>query len=98
MGQKVNPIGMRVGINRTWDSRWYAGRDYADKLVEDLKLREYIFEHLKPAGVSITSYDTPSGDIPDSINWISAMSVTLRSALRLPASNDWMKTGSLRLP
>ena len=52
MGQKVNPIGLRVGINRTWDSRWYAGRDYAQKLVEDLKLREYIQERLKPAGIS----------------------------------------------
>tara|TARA_B100001989_G_C24546863_1_gene471480 strand:+ start:150 stop:839 length:690 start_codon:yes stop_codon:yes gene_type:complete len=52
MGQKINPIGLRVGINRTWDSRWYAGKDYADKLVEDLKLREYIQEHLKAAGVS----------------------------------------------
>ena len=52
MGQKVNPIGLRVGINRTWDSRWYAGRDYADKLVDDLKLREYIHEHLKAAGIS----------------------------------------------
>ncbi len=52
MGQKVNPIGLRVGINRTWDSRWYAGRDYAKKLVEDLKLREYIQERLKPAGIS----------------------------------------------
>jgi len=52
MGQKINPIGLRVGINRTWDSRWYAGRDYADKLVEDLKLREYVHEHLKAAGIS----------------------------------------------
>ncbi len=52
MGQKVNPIGLRVGINRTWDSRWYAGRDYAKKLVEDLRLREYITERLKPAGIS----------------------------------------------
>lgn len=52
MGQKINPIGLRVGINRTWDSRWYAGRDYADKLVEDLKLREYVREHLKAAGIS----------------------------------------------
>ena len=52
MGQKINPIGLRVGINRTWDSRWYAGRDYADKLVEDLKLREYVQEHLKSAGIS----------------------------------------------
>ena len=52
MGQKVNPIGLRVGINRTWDSRWYAGRDYADKLVEDLKLREFVQEKLKAAGIS----------------------------------------------
>ncbi len=52
MGQKVNPIGLRVGINRTWDSRWYANRDYAEKLVEDLKLREYVQEHLKAAGIS----------------------------------------------
>jgi small subunit ribosomal protein S3 len=52
MGQKINPIGLRIGINRTWDSRWYAGRDYAKKLIEDLRLREYIQERLKPAGIS----------------------------------------------
>lgn len=52
MGQKINPIGLRVGINRTWDSRWYAGRDYAKKLVEDLKLREFVKDHLKAAGIS----------------------------------------------
>ena len=52
MGQKINPIGLRVGINRTWDSRWYAGRDYAQKLVEDLKIREYVQERLKAAGIS----------------------------------------------
>ena len=52
MGQKVNPIGLRVGINRTWDSRWYAGRDYAEKLVTDLKLREFVQEKLKSAGIS----------------------------------------------
>lgn len=52
MGQKVNPIGLRVGINRTWDSRWYAGRDYADKLLEDLRLREYVQDKLKAAGIS----------------------------------------------
>ncbi|MCF8495471.1 MAG: 30S ribosomal protein S3 [Alphaproteobacteria bacterium] len=52
MGQKVNPIGLRVGINRTWDSRWYADRDYAKRLIEDLKLREYVQERLKAAGIS----------------------------------------------
>lgn len=52
MGQKVNPIGLRVGINRTWDSRWYAGRDYATRLQEDLALRKHIMKELKAAGVS----------------------------------------------
>lgn len=52
MGQKVNPIGLRVGINRTWNSRWFAGRNYADRLLDDLRLRRFIFEKMKPAGIS----------------------------------------------
>lgn len=52
MGQKVNPIGMRVGVNRTWDSRWFASKDYATKLVNDLKLKQFIHTELKPAGIS----------------------------------------------
>lgn len=52
MGQKVNPIGIRVGINRTWDSRWFSAKDYAAKLIEDLKLREFVQDKLKAAGIS----------------------------------------------
>jgi small subunit ribosomal protein S3 len=52
MGQKVNPIGIRVGINRTWDSRWFDDRNYADKLVQDLELRKYVQDKLKAAGIS----------------------------------------------
>ncbi len=53
MGQKVNPIGLRLGINRTWDSRWYAGkREYGKLLQEDIKIREYLSDKLKAAGVS----------------------------------------------
>ena len=52
MGQKVNPIGFRVGINRTWDSRWYAKKDYAVLLHEDFKLRKYLKAKLGHAGVS----------------------------------------------
>lgn len=52
MGQKVNPIGIRLGINRTWDSRWFADRNYAERLIQDLKLREYIKTKLKAAGIS----------------------------------------------
>ncbi|MCV6599533.1 MAG: 30S ribosomal protein S3 [Alphaproteobacteria bacterium] len=53
MGQKVNPIGLRLGINRTWESLWYAGKeDYADKIHQDLELRKFIKKELKQAGVS----------------------------------------------
>lgn len=53
MGQKVNPIGLRLGINRTWDSRWYSrGPAFAKNLHEDFKLREYVKKQLKHAGVS----------------------------------------------
>lgn len=52
MGQKVNPVGLRIGIIRDWDSRWYAGKDYADLLHEDLRVREYIAKRLKEASVS----------------------------------------------
>ncbi len=52
MGQKVNPIGFRLGVTRTWDSRWFAKRDYAALLHEDIKLREYIKEKLFGAGIA----------------------------------------------
>ena len=52
MGQKVSPIGMRVGVIRDWESRWYAGKDYADLLLEDVKIREFLFAELKAAAVS----------------------------------------------
>ena len=52
MGQKVNPIGIRLGINRTWDSRWFDDRNYADKLIQDLELRKYVKAKLKAAGIS----------------------------------------------
>jgi small subunit ribosomal protein S3 len=60
MGQKVNPIGLRVGINRTWDSRWFAGRDYAQLLHEDLKLKEYLRDRLAQAGISKIIIERPA--------------------------------------
>ncbi len=60
MGQKVNPIGLRVGINRTWDSRWFAGKDYAQLLHEDLKLKEYLKDRLQQAGVSKIVIERPA--------------------------------------
>ena len=48
MGHKVNPIGLRLGINRTWDSRWYADDGYGDLLHEDLLLRKFLRKRLSP--------------------------------------------------
>lgn len=52
MGQKINPVGLRVGIIRDWESKWYGGKDYADMLHEDIEIREYLFKRLKDAGIS----------------------------------------------
>ena len=60
MGQKINPIGLRLGVNRTWDSRWFAGgADYAKLLHQDLKLREWLRERLAAAGVSRIIIERP---------------------------------------
>ena len=55
MGQKVKPIGLRVGINRTWDSRWYAGRNYGQLLHQDIKLREYLMGRLNRLLLAVSS-------------------------------------------
>jgi small subunit ribosomal protein S3 len=60
MGHKVNPIGMRLQVNRTWDSRWYADtKEYGNLLLEDLKIREFIREEAKQAGVSKIIIERP---------------------------------------
>jgi len=60
MGHKVNPIGMRLQVNRTWDSRWYADtKDYGDLLLEDIRMREFIREEAKQSGVSKIIIERP---------------------------------------
>ena len=60
MGQKVNPIGMRLQVNRTWDSRWYADtKEYGDLLLEDLRMREFIKKDCAQAGVSKVIIERP---------------------------------------
>ncbi|MEM7243507.1 MAG: 30S ribosomal protein S3 [Pseudomonadota bacterium] len=60
MGQKVNPIGYRLQVNRTWDSRWYADKkEYGDLLLEDLKIRDFIKDECKQAGVSRVIIERP---------------------------------------
>ena len=60
MGQKVNPVGLRLGVNRTWDSRWFADESYAGLLQEDLKIREFLHKKLAQAGVSRIVIERPA--------------------------------------
>jgi len=61
MGQKVNPVGLRLGINRTWDSRWYAdGAEYANLLHEDLEIRKFLDKRLSQAGLSRIVIERPA--------------------------------------
>ena len=52
MGQKVNPIGLRLGIVKGWDSNWYGGKDFAEKLLEDQKIRKYVYARIPKGGIS----------------------------------------------
>ena len=52
MGQKVNPHGLRVGVIKEWDSKWYAEKDFADNLVEDHEIRTFLKKRLYSAGIS----------------------------------------------
>ncbi|MEE8516251.1 MAG: 30S ribosomal protein S3 [Alphaproteobacteria bacterium] len=60
MGQKVNPVSFRLGINRTWDSRWYADEDYADLLHEDLAIRKFLKKRLSQAGIGKIVIERPA--------------------------------------
>ncbi len=68
MGQKVNPIGYRLGINKDWDSKWYAEKDYSDKLHKDIKIREYIAKNLKDAAISRVTIERKKGSCMITIN------------------------------
>ena len=52
MGQKVNPVGLRLGIVKGWDSAWFGGKDFSDKIVEDHKIRKYIQARIPKGGIS----------------------------------------------
>lgn len=63
MGQKVNPIGLRIGVNRDWESKWYANdKDFAKKLVDDYKIRKVLKKQLFEAGVSSIEIERPAGN------------------------------------
>ena len=60
MGHKVNPVGLRLGVNRTWDSRWYSDAQYRHLLLEDIKIRDFLHKRLKHAGVSKIVIERPA--------------------------------------
>lgn len=63
MGQKVNPIGFRVGITKGWDSNWYADKMYAQYLKEDIDIRAFVKKKLKPAGISKVQIERAAGKV-----------------------------------
>jgi len=63
LGQKVNPIGLRLGIVKTWESRWYAGKKYADHTLEDFKIRKFVKNKLHHAGISKIEIERSSKNI-----------------------------------
>ena len=67
MGQKVNPHGLRVGIIKDWDTKWYAEKDFADYLVEDVKIRKFIKKKLYAAGVSKIAIERTAGRVKISV-------------------------------
>lgn len=68
MGQKIHPLGMRVGIIRDWDSKWYAEKDFAEFLHEDLKIRDYIRKQLNEASVSTIEIERAANRVNVSIH------------------------------
>ena len=68
MGQKVHPIGMRVGIIRDWDAKWYADKQYADFLHEDLRIREFLYKKLADASISTIQIERASNRVVVSIH------------------------------
>ncbi|MDQ0300893.1 small subunit ribosomal protein S3 [Salibacterium salarium] len=68
MGQKVNPVGLRIGVIRDWDSKWFAENNYATLLHEDIKIREYIENRLKDAAVSTVEIERAANRVNISIH------------------------------
>ena len=75
MGQKVNPHGIRLGVVKTWDAKWYADKDFAENLHEDIKIRDYLKQSLQAAGVSRIETGRSKNRLKLSRAWSSAVAV-----------------------
>ena len=82
MGQKVNPHGLRVGVIKDWDSRWYAEADFADNLVEDHKIRTFLKKKLYSAGVSKIEIERASDKVKSFFTLLNRALLSVRAAQR----------------
>ena len=96
MGQKTNPIGNRLGIIRGWDSNWYGGKDYGDKLAEDQKIRKYIFVRLNKASVSNVIIERTLKIITITITTTMTIITTIGAGGSAPARSPARATGRAR--
>ena len=87
MGHKANPIGLRLQINRTWDSRWFArGNDYGTLLLEDLRIREFIVKTHAQAAISKVVIERPAK--PSELTWLDTWVCASWQARRSPSSPE----------
>ena len=82
MGQKVNPHGLRVGVIKDWDSRWYAEADFADNLVEDHKIRTFLKKKLYSAGVSKIEIERASDKVKIILYLLNRALLSVKAAQR----------------
>ena len=96
MGQKVNPHGLRVGVIKDWDSKWYADGDFADYLVEDYNIRTFLKKKLYAAGVSKIEIERASDRVKVIIYTAKPGVVMVRAALRSKRSRQKFRNLQIR--
>ena len=92
MGQKTHPVGLRLGIIKTWDSRWFANRDYPDLLSEDLRIRRYLGQRLAQAGVSRVVIERKANKVTISIHTARPGIVIGRKGAQVDQIRDELQT------
>lgn len=85
MGQKVHPIGMRVGIIRDWDAKWYAEKEYAEFLHEDLRIRKFISTKLADAAVSTVEIERATGRVTFQFTQLNQVWLLVKAVLKSKA-------------
>ncbi|MBN2857567.1 MAG: 30S ribosomal protein S3 [Candidatus Delongbacteria bacterium] len=92
MGQKCNPIGLRLGINRTWNSIWFDQKDFASKLMEDLKIKKYVATRLKEASISEVRIERKPKEINLSVHTAKPGIVIGRKGAEIEKLKEELKT------